>query len=109
MVVGNGAGVAALLAKPPATPPARPGDCDGRENTRHLVGAVNVTSLPIPPQAAEQLPPDIRPLLKAQSVAFAFTIGKEAKIELRAAFPDDASAADGLKAVRAAAEMAAPP
>jgi hypothetical protein len=106
IAVGNGPAVAALLAAPAnADGPLSPAIKAARENSRHVIGAVNVSKLPIPPQAAAQLPADVQPLLKTRMVMVGITVGKDVRVEARAEYPDDAAAADAEKAVKAAAAM----
>jgi prepilin-type processing-associated H-X9-DG protein len=106
IAIGNGSGVAGLIGSPAkADGPLAPAIAAARENTRHLIGAVNVAALPIPPQLGNQLPPEVQPLLRARMIAIGLTIGKDMRIDARAEYPDAAAAADAEKAVKAAAEM----
>src|SRR5207248_2070775 len=71
----------------------------------HLVGAVNVAALPIPPGALDAVPADVRPLLRARAVTLGLTVGEPTRFDLRASYADDGAAADAEKAVKAAADM----
>jgi hypothetical protein len=106
IVVGMAPAVAALLAKQPATDgPLAPALKLAGSGGGHLVAGVNVGALPIPPQAFDQVPPEVRPLLRARAVSLGLTIGEPTRFELRASYADDAAATDAEKAVKAAAEM----
>jgi hypothetical protein len=73
---------------------------------RPVVGSVNLTAVPLPPQVLEQLPPDVKALLKAEHITASLDLGAAAKVELTAGYKnaDDAMAAE--KAVKSLAEFA---
>jgi hypothetical protein len=105
IVVGMPGALEAYLAKPPAKGGPMAAALKLAGSGKAVVAAVNVAGLPIPPDALDQLPPEVRPLLKAQQVILALDLGAEAKVELKAVYANDAAAADAEKAVRALAEM----
>jgi hypothetical protein len=69
--------------------------------TRPVVAAANVAALPIPPDALDEVPEEVRPILKADQVVVSMDLGAEAKLELRAAYQDAAAADAAERAVRA--------
>jgi hypothetical protein len=73
---------------------------------RPLVGSVNLSALPIPPQLLGQLPPDVQALLKARHITASLDLGATAKVEVTAGYKnaDDAMAAE--KAIKSLAEFA---
>jgi hypothetical protein len=106
IVVGMAPAVSALLAKPAATDgPLAPALKLAAGGSGHLVGAVNVAALPIPPGALDQVPADVRPLLRARAISLGLSVGEPARIDLRASYADAGAAADAERAVKAAAEM----
>jgi len=70
-----------------------------------LIASGNVSALPLPPNFAEQVPEDFRPLLKLQYLTLTAEAGKEYVLRLQAKFPNAADAAAGEKSIRKAAEM----
>ncbi|MDB5313652.1 MAG: hypothetical protein JWO38_7854 [Gemmataceae bacterium] len=68
---------------------------------RPVVAAVNIAALPIPPNALDGLPAEIRPLLKADLVVLSLDLGADAKLDLKAGYRDAAAAADAETAVKA--------
>ncbi|MBX9580841.1 MAG: DUF1559 domain-containing protein, partial [Gemmataceae bacterium] len=69
--------------------------------SRPVVAAANVAALPIPPGALDELPEEVRPILRAEQVVVSMDLGAEAKLELRAAYKDAAAADAADRAVRA--------
>ena len=66
--------------------------------TRPVVAAANIAALPIPPGALDQVPENVRPILKAEQLVIALDLGDNAKLEVRASYKDAASAGDAEKA-----------
>ena len=105
LVIGMPDAVEAYCAKPPAADgPLANAIKEAGGGTRHLVGAVNMTQLPLPPRAFDEMPEEFRPLLKAQAISFGMALTTDAKVELRAVYMNELSAIDAEKAVKAAAE-----
>jgi len=73
--------------------------------TRPVVAAANIAGLPIPPGALDQIPAEVRPLLKAEQVMIALDLGNESKLEVRAGYKDAAAAGDAEEAVKALVEI----
>ncbi|CAN5165334.1 hypothetical protein BH11PLA2_BH11PLA2_43020 [soil metagenome] len=74
--------------------------------TKTFTVAVNVKALPIPPQAYEQLPPDLRPLAMAEKVLFTVDLGTaDPVLELNAMYAGEAAAMDAEKALKTAIMM----
>ncbi len=73
--------------------------------TKPLVACVNVQKVPMLAEAGEQLPLDLRPLLKAEHVTLSADLSKDVTLSAVVGFPTDADAAAGEKALRKAAEM----
>lgn len=72
-----------------------------------LTVAANVKGLPIPPQAFDQIPPDIRPLAMAERVLFTIDGSTSAPVfELKAIYASDAASAEAEKGFKAAVGMA---
>ena len=94
-----GQSVGAFLAKPAASDgPLAPALKLAAGGHGHLVGAVNVSALPIPPQAFDQAPAEVRPLLRAKTVSLGLSLGEPTRFELRATYADDnAKAAEALR------------
>jgi hypothetical protein len=105
ILVGMPGALEAYLSKPPAKDGPMAAAIKLAASGKAAVGAVNIAALPIPPNALDELPPEVRPLLKAQQVMIALDLGGEAKVELKAVYANAAAAADAEKAVRALAEM----
>ena len=70
-----------------------------------VVLAGDISALPIPPEALESVPADVRPLLKAKQLTIAVDLGADARLDVRAAYADAAAAQDAEKAVKALAEV----
>jgi Protein of unknown function (DUF1559) len=73
--------------------------------TKPVVACVNVQKLPLPPELADQLPLDLKPLLKAETITLSADTGKETTLTASVGFASDADAVAGEKALRKAAEM----
>ena len=100
VLIGAPGAVEAYLGKPVA----KEGPLAGALKlaaTRPVVGAVNVAALPIPPGAFEQAPPEAQPLLKAQLLIASLELGREPRVEVRAAYADAAAAGAAQKAAAA--------
>ena len=105
VLLGLPGAVEAYLAKKPAADGPLAGALK-LAATRPLVAAANVAALPIPPQALNEVPEEARPLLKAKLVVVSADLGAEAKLEVRATYPDADAAATADRAVRALVKLA---
>ena len=107
LVVGPPDAMAAYCATPvTADGPLASALKEAAGGTRHVLGAVNLKALPLPPRAFEEMPAELRPLLKAESVSFGMALTTDAKVELRAVYADAQAATDAENAVKSAAALA---
>jgi hypothetical protein len=72
---------------------------------QQFTAAVNVARLPLPPDFADTLPPDLKPALKAERVVLTVTLAAETTMTVNLGYKTAADAAAGEKALRKAAEM----
>jgi hypothetical protein len=78
----------------------------GREvGNKPLVACVNLKQLPIPDELTQDLPLELKPLLKAERITLTAYMGKEVSVEAAVSFPTEADAAAGEKALRKAGEL----
>ncbi len=70
-----------------------------------MTAALNLTRLPIPPEALEQVPAEFQPLVKAQLLTLTMDLGKEVTLKTKLSFANEADALQGEKSLRRAAEM----
>lgn len=70
-----------------------------------MIASGSLAALPLPPDFADRIPEDFRPLLKAQTLTLTFESAKVFLVAVKAKFPNAADAAAGEKAIRKAAEM----
>jgi hypothetical protein len=104
VLIGPDHGMDAYLGKPVA----RDGPLAGAIKlaaTKPVLAAANVAALPIPPDALNDVPAEIRPLLKAQQMILSLDLGKEPRLELRAIYADEAAAKEAEKAARALIDL----
>ncbi|MBX9625368.1 MAG: DUF1559 domain-containing protein, partial [Gemmataceae bacterium] len=73
--------------------------------TRPVVAAANIAALPIPPNALDEVPEDVRPILTAEQLVVSMDLGAEARLEARATYRTPGGAADAEKAVRALVDL----
>jgi hypothetical protein len=106
IMIGMPGGFEAYFSKPVAKDGPLAGAIKRAAAGTPIVAAANLAGLPIPKQLVEQLPAEARPLLKAQQLMLSVDLGPQAKVDLRATYPDAAAAADAHKAVRAMAGLA---
>lgn len=100
ILIGTESGLKSYLSKPVA----KDGPLAGALKlaaTRPMIAAANIAALPIPPDALDQVPAEIRPILKAKLVVLSLDLGRGANIELRATYADEAAAKDAEAATRA--------
>jgi hypothetical protein len=106
IVIGAGGSLNAYLAKAPAKAgPLAQALKLAAGGAKVLVASGDVSALPIPPEAFEQVPAEVRPILKAKQLTLAVDLGADARLDLRAAYADAAAAEDAEKAVKALAEL----
>ena len=104
ILIGTEEGMAAYLGKPVA----KAGPLAAALKlaaTRPLIAAGNIAALPIPPDALEQVPAEIRPILKAKLVVVSLDLAKDARVELRATYADEGAAKEAEAATRALIDM----
>ena len=103
MVVGSANALHAYLSKEPAKVGALTSAIKlASSGSRHLVAAVNVSQ--VPSTLPIELPEEVRSLLRAESLTLGAILGNGAKVDLRATYPDEASAKNAEKTLRAAAD-----
>jgi type II secretory pathway pseudopilin PulG len=73
--------------------------------TRPVVAAANIAGLPIPPEALNQIPENIRPILKADQLVISLDLGDQARVDVRATYKDEAAGAAAETAVRALVDL----
>ena len=73
---------------------------------KHVFAAINVAALPIPPEAAEQVPEEYRALFQTKTITAGLTMKGAIDAEVRLTFGSDAAATSGEKSVRAGAKAA---
>ena len=106
IVIGADGSLAHYLAKPPAADgPLTPALRLAASGTKVLVASADISALPIPPDALEQVPADVRPILKAKQLTVAIDIGTDPRLDVRAAYADADAAQDAEKAVKALADL----
>src|SRR5262245_19331795 len=70
-----------------------------------MVAAADISALPIPPELLEEVPEDVRPILKAKQLTLAVDLGDNAQFDIRATYANAAAAQDAEKAVKALADL----
>jgi prepilin-type processing-associated H-X9-DG protein len=105
VMIGMPDSFATYFAKPPAKDGPIAGAIKLAASGKPMVAAANVSAMPIPKQVLDQLPPEVKPLLKTQMLLLSADLGAQARVDVKATYPDAAAAADARKAVRALAEM----
>ncbi|MDB5313650.1 MAG: hypothetical protein JWO38_7852 [Gemmataceae bacterium] len=104
ILIGTIPAVETYLSKPVAKEgPLAPAIQLATSGNRHLVAAVNMAQLPR--DLLPDLPPEVGPILRADSMTFGMVIAGGTKIDLRAVYKDEPAAGEAEKAVRAAAEV----
>ena len=103
LVLGTNQSVRAVLDKPASAGPLAPALRLAAEGRRHLVGGLNVAALGVPATAPPELP-EAGPLLKAEALTVGMVLGSGSRIDLRAAYKDEAAAAAAEESARAAAK-----
>ncbi len=69
-----------------------------------VVASVNIAAMPIPPKALEDLPTEVKSLLKAEHVTISLDLAGAAKVELVAGYQNETEARDAEKAIKVLAE-----
>ena len=95
VLIGANEGIDGYLSKPPA----KDGPLAGAlklATARPVIAAANLSAVPDPADALfeplKDLRVDLRPVFKAELVLLAIDLGNDAKIEVKAAYPDEAAA-----------------
>ena len=70
-----------------------------------MVAAVNVATLPLPPGAKEQVPPDFRPLMRTRLVIATMDLADRVTLTMKLTYTDPDAAAEGERALKAAAKL----
>jgi hypothetical protein len=106
IVIGEPKPLAAYLAKAPAKAgPLAPALKLAAGGEKVLVASADVSALPLPPDAFDAVPPEVRPILKAKQLTIAVDLGADARLDVRAAYADATAAADAEKGMKALADM----
>ncbi len=105
LVVGPPPAVRAFLLKA-KTPdgPLAPALRLAAGGSRHVIGALNLKAYPLPPDLTKSIPPEATAVLRADALAVGAVVGRGVKLDLRAAYRDDAAAEEAEKALRKSAE-----
>ncbi|MBN9522600.1 DUF1559 domain-containing protein [bacterium] len=105
LVVGPPPAVRAFLLKA-KTPdgPLAPALRLAAGGSRHVVGALNLKAYPLPPDLTRSIPPEAAAVLRADALAVGAVVGRGMKLDLRAAYQNDAAAEEAEKALRKSAE-----
>ncbi len=106
IVVGVDGSLDHYLAKAPAKDgPLAPALKLAASPSKVMVASADVSALPIPPDALKDVPAEALPILKAKQLTVAVDLGAAARLDVRAAYADDAGADAAEKAVKALAEL----
>jgi type II secretory pathway pseudopilin PulG len=104
ILIGQGGSLAGYFArKSPATGPMT--RAIKLAETRPVVAAANIAGLPIPAGALDQVPAEVRPILKAEQVMIALDLGAESRIDIRAGYKDADAAGEAETAVKALVQI----
>lgn len=106
IVIGHGKSLDHYLAKAPAKDgPLASAIKLAATGKKVLVASADISSLPIPDNALEEVPADTRAILKAKQLTIAVDLGADARFDVRSIYPDVAAAQDAEKAVKAMADL----
>lgn len=109
VVLGPVDGVQAFLAKGPGggQGPLAAEMAVAASGSKSITIGVNVKAMPIPPNAFDELPPEIRPLARVERALLTLDLAApEIALELRAAYASEAAAKEAEGAFRHAMSMA---
>ena len=101
----------AILKAYPAAPagatahPLKTALAAAADGTKVVYAAVNVSKLPLPAEALEQIPEPFRPLAAAETVTLSVALADAATVSLNVAYADDAAAVAAEKSMTHGAEM----
>jgi|GEM_PF-543679 len=70
-----------------------------------VVASADISALPIPPEALEELPDDVRPILKAKQLTIAIDLGANASLDMRATYAGADAAQEAEKAIKSLADL----
>ena len=106
IVIGVEESLNHYLPKAPArSGPLAPAIRLAASGSKVMVASADISALPIPPQALEEVPTEARPILRAKQLTFALDLGADSRFDLRATYADADAARDAEKAVKALAEL----
>ncbi len=95
-----------LAAPAEATPhPLKAALAAAADGTKAVYAAANVSKLPLPAEALEQIPEPFRPLAAAETVTLSVALADAATVSLNVAYADDAAAMAAEKSMKHGAEM----
>jgi Protein of unknown function (DUF1559) len=103
LVLGDDAGVAAILAAEKKDGPLTPALRAAAE--KPITVGLNVAALPIPAEVLAQIPDEYKPLTELSLVSGTIDLAKEPVVDLKLTFPNADSAATGEKALRKLATL----
>jgi hypothetical protein len=105
IVVGGGGSLNAYLSKPVAKDGPLAAALKQAAGGKAAVACISVAALPIPKDAMEGAPAELKPLLKAERLTVSVELGAGMKIDVAAGYADATAAQDAEKAVKALAEL----
>lgn len=106
IVIGVDGSLNHYLAKAPAKEgPLAPALKLAGGGTKVMVASADISALPIPPDALNELPAEARAILAAKQLTIAVDLGNDARLDVRAIYADVAAAEAAEKAVKALAEL----
>ena len=76
-----------------------------RDGKSPVVAAVNVAAMPLPPGIEEQIPPDLRPLVRTRLVVATMDLADRVTLTMKMTYTDPDAAAEAERALGAAAQM----
>jgi hypothetical protein len=106
LVVGTEGSLNVYLAHEPArTGALAPALKLAAGGTKVVVASADVSAVPIPGAFLEELPAEVRTILKAKSLTIAVDLGAEPRLDVRAGYLNVAAAEEAEKAVKSLADL----
>jgi hypothetical protein len=107
LVAGPAKGIEAFMAKAPGKGEGPLAAALAQASTKAFTLAANIKGMPIPPQAFDQVPPDLRPLAMAERAMLTIDLGvADPVVELKVGYANEAAAGEAEKSLKAAVAMA---
>lgn len=106
IVIGHDESLNLYLAKAPAKDgPLASAIKLAATGNKVLVASADISALPIPQDALEDLPSEVRPILKAKQLTIAVDLGADARLDIRATYADADAAQNAEKAIKSLADQ----